>query len=199
MDANCRWFELAVAPGFGVPVIGGGSLTSELDAQRRSTDAFFASEHSPLTQEQRARFSGLAYYSEDPTLRWMLPVAPIDRTPSLEMQLSTGDVRHYRRVGFVRFDVGTQAGALTLYSAGDDRSLFVPFRDITSGSETYAAGRYLDVDVPIDGHVVIDFNLAYNPYCAYNQRWACPLPPAENTLTAPIRAGEKAFEDREQI
>jgi len=83
---------------------------------------------------------------------------------------------------------------VTLFASPDMHELFLPFRDRTSGSETYGAGRYLEVEPPgADGWVVVDFNLAYNPYCAYNPEWSCPIPPGENWLAVPIRAGEKTF------
>jgi len=81
---------------------------------------------------------------------------------------------------------------VTLYASGNSRSLFLPFRDATSGKETYGAGRYLDLDVRGD-EVLIDFNYAYTPNCAYSADWSCPLPPAENWLEVPIRAGEMTF------
>src|SRR5205823_4054425 len=81
---------------------------------------------------------------------------------------------------------------LMLYASDDSDELFVPFRDATSGQETYGAGRYLEIHAHGD-NVVIDFNYAYNPNCAYDPAWSCPLPPIENWLKVPIRAGEKAF------
>jgi uncharacterized protein (DUF1684 family) len=86
------------------------------------------------------------------------------------------------------------AAQVMLYSSAGSHELFLPFRDTTSGKETYGAGRYLDLHAHGD-EVVVDFNYAYNPNCAYNPDWNCPLPPAENWLKVPIRAGEKAFPD----
>ncbi|NIR36327.1 MAG: DUF1684 domain-containing protein [Actinobacteria bacterium] len=80
---------------------------------------------------------------------------------------------------------------VTIY--GTPHGYFLPFRDATSGSESYGAGRFLDIDGPLDGPVTIDFNLAYNPYCAYDESYSCPLPPAENWLQVPIRAGEQVY------
>jgi uncharacterized protein len=76
---------------------------------------------------------------------------------------------------------------------GDDR-FFVPFMDATSGTETYAAGRYIEAELDANGNIMIDFNEAYNPYCAYSPRWSCPIPPVENRLKVPLRAGEKSPE-----
>ena len=95
----------------------------------------------------------------------------------------------YKRDGIVRFDVDGQRTQIALYSSEDSDELFVPFRDATSGHESYPAGRYLEVHAHGDD-VVIDFNYAYNPSCAYNPRWACPLAPPESRLPVAVRAGE---------
>ena len=108
---------------------------------------------------------------------------------------SDGATQVYRRAGRVRVVVGGQEAPLTLFAPQAGHGLFLPFRDATAGRETYGAGRYLDVAPPVDGRVVLDFNYAYNPYCAYNEHWSCPLPPVENWLRVPIRAGERRFED----
>ena len=98
----------------------------------------------------------------------------------------------HERAGVARFDVAGEEVTLTLYDTGHP-GYFLPFRDATSGTETYGAGRYLDLDRNPDGTLLIDFNLAYNPLCAYNDSYSCPLPPIENWLSVPIRAGEKDF------
>ena len=108
------------------------------------------------------------------------------------MQTTGGGVQRYRRAGALTFEVSGQPAQITLYDAGDD-GFFVPFRDATSGRETYGAGRYLEAEAQSDGLVVVDFNEAYNPYCAYNARWTCPIPPSANWLQVPIRAGERSF------
>src|SRR5215472_16323238 len=103
------------------------------------------------------------------------------------MQTSTGDVQEYVRYGRLHFTVDGQAVELTLYADGD--AYFLPFADALAGVETYGAGRYLEL-VPLgNGQLLVDFNLAYNPYCAYNDLWSCPITPAENRLVVPIRAG----------
>ncbi len=95
----------------------------------------------------------------------------------------------------MRFRVDGAEAALTVYRDLEQGALFVPFRDATSGMESYGAGRYLEPEPAPGGRLHVDFNYAYNPYCAYNDAWSCPLPPAENTLRVPIRAGERAFHD----
>lgn len=164
-----------------------------LTSIRREKDRTFTSHpSSPLTPSQRSRFEGLAYFPIDPAMRI---VAPIDRSDSggtIEMQTTDGGIQTYRRFGSVAFRVADQTARITLFDGGDG-ALFVPFRDATSGQESYGGGRYLDLEAPTDQTLVLDLNEAYNPYCAYNARWTCPIPPAENWLSVPIRAGERAF------
>jgi uncharacterized protein (DUF1684 family) len=111
------------------------------------------------------------------------------------MQTSTGDTQVFLPAARASFAIDGKQHTITLYRGENSGPLdyFVPFRDATSGRETYGAGRYLDVSADRFGRVVLDFNDAYNPYCAYNEQWSCPLPPAENWLTVPIEAGEKSF------
>jgi uncharacterized protein (DUF1684 family) len=170
---------------------------SELTGFRAEKDAFFRDHpSSPLTDAQRAAFEGLAYFDEEPALVLRAPVETdgVDTDEPIVMQTTTGDTQTYRRAGVARFEVEGQPAQVTLFASDDMDELFLPFRDATSGRETYGAGRYLEVEPPgADGSVEIDFNLAYNPYCAYNPEWSCPIPPGENWLAVPIRAGEKSF------
>jgi uncharacterized protein (DUF1684 family) len=109
------------------------------------------------------------------------------------MQTSTGDVQEYHRFGRFHFNVQGQPADLTVYYS--DGNYFLPFVDSLAGKETYPAGRYLEPEPLGEGFFLIDFNLAYNPYCAYNEHWSCPLTPFENRLKVPIRAGEKIFHE----
>lgn len=154
---------------------------------------------SPLGEAEQFYFRGLAYY--EPTPAYVV-TATIERfsegEPLIEMETSTGDRRHYRRWGRVHFAIDGAAAALTVYADPHEGDFFLPFRDATSGKETYGAGRYLDSHRPGlqlfgEGEIELDFNFAYNPYCAYNDGYSCPLPPRENWLAVPIRAGEKRF------
>ena len=171
---------------------------SELTGFRADKDAFFRDHpSSPLTDEQRAAFEGLAYFDEDPAsvVRATLETDGVDTDEPIELPTTTGGSQTYRRAGVARFAVDGEPAQVTLFASDDmGDELFLPFRDATSGRETYGAGRYLEVEPPgPDGEVEIDFNLAYNPYCAYNPEWSCPIPPGENWLAVPIRAGERSF------
>ena len=172
-------------------------VVSELEKFRADKDAFFREDaRSPLTREQQATFEGLAYYQENGALvvREAFVTDGVDLEQEIVMQTTTGGTQTYRRAGVVRFDVDGVPAQLTLFTSSDTDELFLPFRDATSGKETYGAGRYLEVEPSsLDQRVVVDLNYAYNPYCAYNPDWSCPIPPGENWLAAPIRAGEKSF------
>jgi len=165
---------------------------SELTEFRAAKDEFFATEQSPLTPEQRGSFKGLSYYDEQPELALRLMLKPYEEQAELQMPTSTGEFAQYIRWGGISFTAEGRPAQLTLYRDGEGR-FFLPFQDANAGSETYGAGRYLDVEVDDDGQVLVDFNYAYNPYCAYNYQWSCPIPPPENRLTVAIRAGEKTF------
>jgi uncharacterized protein (DUF1684 family) len=119
------------------------------------------------------------------------------------MATSDGRERPFERFALLHFTIEGQPVQLTGYRAAgdDDDALFIPFRDTLAGKESYGAGRYLDVEPPHhhggEEHIVLDFNLAYNPYCAYNESYSCPIPPRENTLPVAIRAGERVYHDEE--
>ena len=168
---------------------------TELEQFRTQKDAFFKTHpHSPLTPEQQEVFMGLHYFPENPELRLVLPLEAFAEQDTVVMQTSTGDERSYTRYGRLHFTVDEQDVALTVYA--DERGgFFLPFVDALRGRETYGAGRYLEPEPLDDGRFLVDFNLAYNPYCAYNDDWSCPLTPVENWLKVPIRAGERLFHD----
>jgi uncharacterized protein len=165
---------------------------NELEEFRMAKDELFAKDrHSPLTKEQKKNFKGLAYFPESPELRFEGQVERFDDPQQITIQTSTGDTQHYVRYGTFRFQVEGEQQSLTVYASED--GFFLPFVDSLAGKETYPAGRYLEPEVLPDGKFLIDFNYAYNPYCAYNENWSCPLTPFENRLKAPIRAGEKMY------
>ena len=173
---------------------------NELTHLRNEIDQFMGFHpQSPLSADQRVLFEGLPYYDANEALVLTVEMVRFAATePMIEMETSTGDVRPYRRYGRFSFLVDGEEASLTIYSDMYGQEFFLPFRDGTSGKETYGAGRYLDNHRPgiVDlgnGRFKIDFNYNYNPYCAYNLAYSCPLPPRENWLTVPIRAGEKNF------
>lgn len=167
----------------------------DYDRFRREKDEFFrSSPYSPLTPEQRRDFHGLRYFPPSPELALVVEVEEFTKKAIISMQTNTGDVQSYERYGEFRFRVEGEDARLTLYHS--EQGYFLPFSDALAGRETYPAGRYLEPEELPDGRFSVDFNLAYNPYCAYNDRWSCPITPAENRLKVAIRAGEKIFAHR---
>ena len=166
-------------------------MIDELTTFRQQKDAFFKHQpQSPLTSEQQAKFDGLSYYPYNPDLDLTVTVKPFAQQDLLIMQTTTGDEQHYTRYGNFVFAVDDQEVQLTIYAA--DYGFFLPFADSNAGNETYGAGRYLEPEQVGESNIFhVNFNLAYNPYCAYNERWSCPITPSENRLKVPVRAGEK--------
>lgn len=160
-----------------------------LTAFRQEKDQFFRSRNSPLPASLRAFFQGLAYFLENPELRFSVPLEPDPNQEAVLMQTSTGSERVYLRLGWISF-ADSRLAVFVPEGEADATSLFIPFRDATSGKTTYGSGRYLEAELE-HGLVQLDFNLAYNPYCAYSDGWSCPIPPSENWLQIPIEAGEK--------
>ncbi|HZU14430.1 MAG TPA: DUF1684 domain-containing protein [Chloroflexota bacterium] len=171
----------------------GHDETQELTQFRAAKDAFMKEdEQSPLPSEERENFPGLSYYPYNPDLHLQLPLDRDVPAEPITMETSTGSRREYRRVGKIRFEVDGTPAELMIYQ-GSDGSLFLPLRDATSGKETYGAGRYVEPEMVGDDQVDADLNYLYNPYCAYNEAYSCPLPPIENWLRVPIEAGEKVY------
>ncbi len=169
---------------------------TDLTDFRAAKDEYFAtSDDSPLTRGQREQFSGLRYYEENPALVFEVKPEIFEDHEHTIMQTSTGTEAVYERLAKIRFHVGDTPCELTLFRDPATGSLFLPFRDATSGRETYGAGRYLEVHPTEHNTLIVDFNYAYSPYCAYNEQWVCPMTPPENRLDVPIRAGELNFED----
>lgn len=166
---------------------------SELEKFRTAKDDFFRDHpQSPLTREQKQSFSGLNYFPENADLRLEVKADELPVKERIEMQTSTGDTQVYFRHSRFKFRAEGQDSELTIYEGPN--GFFLPFVDSLAGKETYGAGRYLEPEPLPGGRFLVDFNLAYNPYCAYNERWSCPLTPFENRLKVPVRAGEKLFD-----
>ena len=167
-----------------------------LAGYRHRRDHFFAEHpHSPLRESQRAGFKGLDYFPERTDLALTLPLdeSETDFGESIDLPTTDGKEKSFSRAGRIRFEVDGVPVELTVLRDSDRGSLFIPFRDASAGTETYQLGRYLEPQGRPDGTLEVDFNYAYNPFCAYGEGWSCPIPPEENQLTVSIAAGEKAF------
>jgi uncharacterized protein (DUF1684 family) len=166
-------------------------------AFRADKDEFFrTSPGSPIPEAERAGFTGLPYFDVDEALAFDgLPLEPYtgSEPTSFTIPTSDGKLRPAERAGTFTFAVGAVPATLTAYTFENDRSgaVFVPFLDGTSGTESYGAGRYLDLEPDEDGTYTLDFNLAYHPSCVYDIKFSCPLTPAENRLPVRIEAGER--------
>ncbi len=170
------------------------SYPEEIAQRRADIDAFMRSSDSPVKQEERATFPALLYYGIDELYRVPAGLKVVRGEQILEMSTSTGTPRRMRRIGTLGFTLKGQPLTLTAFAEADDTRLsrlFVPFGDLTNGLETYQGGRYLDLDLKGSGVYDLDFNRAYHPYCVFNPTYECPVPPKENRLQVPIRAGEK--------
>lgn len=172
-------------------------------AHRENLDRDFATEgKSPLRDEDRLQFRHLEYFppSEAFVVEATFMATPGEKT--FAMKTGTERLPIYRKFGELHFTLEGQKLKLNVYQnqelvkrPGFEDYLFLPFSDTTNGNETYIGGRYLDMRIPKGPTVVVDFNLAYNPYCAYNYAYSCPIVPLENDLPVAIRAGVRKFHD----
>jgi uncharacterized protein (DUF1684 family) len=167
---------------------------------RAAKDRLFATHpSSPVPAADRRDFRGLAYWRHAPELTFRLRLEPDPEAPRLDVPRSgAGPAMPYARLGWVSFEVEGTPARLAVYWLNEYAGgIFVPFRDATSGTETYGGGRYLldsakGADLGSEGdELVVDFNYAYHPSCVYDPVWSCPLAPSENWLRVPIRAGER--------
>ncbi|MCH7409130.1 DUF1684 domain-containing protein [Belliella sp. DSM 111904] len=155
------------------------------------------SPESPLDDEQKKDLNTLTYYPTDANYRVRAKLEPVEDRKMIEIPMTDGTVEKYIKHSYAVFDLQGKTVKLLLLQAKDEsdmRNFFLAFADETSGAETYGGGRYLNLRQDGKNSVLIDFNLAYNPYCAYNPEFACPLPPKENLLDVAITAGEKDYE-----
>ena len=169
----------------------------DLNLQRKEKDSYFqADPDSPIPGEVRGAFRGLEYFPPDRAYRLRVRLTKLPSPEPVTLATSKGIPRPMVRYGYFGFEIDGVKQRLYAYKAApqpghhhEDASLFVPFRDATSGKESYGAARYLDLEDEPSGEYVLDFNLAYNPYCAYSDDSVCPFPPKANWRTAPVRAG----------
>lgn len=191
---------LAVLLGSVMVVVGCGdeekslSYTEQVTQERVTRDMEMRSDRTVIPPRQRASFRGLDYFDIDSTYHFVLPLNRFASTDTVMMAESTGGVAPQVRVGTVAVPFPQKTDTLTVFEVteGKDRgTLWIPFTDATNGGMTYKLGRYVDLETVGEDSIDVDFNLAYNPTCAYNPQYACPIPPEENDLSFAVRAGEK--------
>jgi len=162
---------------------------------RTQKDQFFrGGSDSPVKPADYGTFLPISYFDVDPAYAPPGTLRLLEPRTKLVMPTSTGKLRDMERMGYIEFTLKGQALRLTAFAEAGEPTvsrLFVPFSDLTSGTETYQAGRYMDIDPQSSGVYIVDFNAAYHPYCYYNAEYDCPFPPPENRLKTPVRAGER--------
>lgn len=168
---------------------------TQIAAARAAKDESFKNgADSPVPADKKATLIPLSYFPIDELYAVPASLVPAEERTRIQVPTSAGKTRNIERIGTLRFTLKGQPVKLTAFLEVDEpqaNRLFVPFSDLTSGAETYSAGRYMELDPTPTGIYVVDFNIAYHPYCYYSPEYDCPYPPAENRLTVPIRAGER--------
>lgn len=173
---------------------------SVLAFQKKINSEYANPKESPLKPNDLEKFKSLDFY---PINEKFVVVAKFVKTPNekpFQMPTSTDRKPMYVKFGEAHFSIDGKPYKLNIYQSQDlkkiekyKNSLFLPFTDLTSGVESYGGGRYIDLEIPAGNEIMIDFNRAYNPYCAYNHKYSCPIPPQENDLDLEIKAGVKNF------
>ena len=194
-------------------VLTGGATFGQADLEQvwqDSADAYWArieaefadSAHSPLKADDRAHFAHLERFAYDPRFHVTARFKPARRPKEFQMKTTTARLPLYRPYGTLVFKLEGRTFELPVYQnidlikkPGYENHLFLPFTDLTNGEETYGGGRYVDLQGPLEEEVTVDLNKAYNPYCAYNERYSCPIPPEANHIDLRVPAGVKKFHE----
>lgn len=174
---------------------------AEIRQERANKDKeMVADEHSPIPELQKADFKKLNYYKPKVSYRKKAAFERFEQATRFFMKTTTDRLPEYSLFGQVTFDQNGKKCTLNVYQnielvkkPGYGNQLFIPFNDLTNGKETYSGGRFLDIADTGTDYLIIDFNKAYNPYCAYNHKYSCPIPPEGNSLKIKIKAGEKKW------
>lgn len=179
------------------------SYVKNIKKERQSKNTeMLTDDHSPITDEEKANFKELKYYKPKVSFRKEAKFERFGQAAHFYMKTTTDRLPEYSLYGKVTFRHKGKLYTLNVYQniellkkPGYEKYLFIPFNDITNGEETYGGGRFLDVYENDDDTLLIDFNKAYNPYCAYNHKYSCPIPPEANNLPLKIEAGEKKWHE----
>lgn len=170
-----------------------------IEEKRSESDQFMrTSSSSPFNDSLRDSYHGLNHFEPNLKYRVQALIIPIEVKDQLIIPTSDGLKQRYQKFAYAEFKLDGERHRLLLLKPvgfGEKDVIFTAFADATSGESTYGGGRYLDLTFKKAKQITIDFNLAYNPYCAYNPTFSCPLPPKENTLSIPILAGEKNYDE----
>lgn len=172
-----------------------------LNFRKELNEHYLDPEHSPLTEEERTQFNGHDFFNYDPRYIVEASLELTPNAPPFEMATSSGKTQTFRVYGILTFTLEAQQHSLEVYESMRLQNLpeyknylFLPFKDHTTGSSTYGTGRFMDLEKPIGSSISLNFNLCYNPYCAYTDGYSCPITPKINTLDISILAGIKGPE-----
>ena len=170
------------------------SYQEKIDSLRAYQQSFMASNEKSPFIIQKEKFDSLKYFPVDTSFRVKAMVIPIPIGKTYELETSDGSTRKYKEVAELNFSLLKTDQSLSLLESIDGEHYFLPFYDKSSALSTYGAGRYLEVDYSgKESSITLDFNMAYNPYCAYVNGYSCPVPPASNQITIAVEAGEKTY------
>ena len=175
-------------------------LQAILEFQEHLNNEFRDPEQSPLTAQERQGFAGLEFFPPDTTYQTWARLVRSPQALPFDMPTTTDRLSRERQYGTLHFELMGRTFSLEVYQSPDlmmtegfEDYLFLPFTDLTNGSETYHGGRYIDLRIPASDSILLDFNRAYNPFCAYNAEFSCPIVPEVNHLELPVRAGVMAY------
>lgn len=184
---------------FSTLVFGQSHSQEVLDWQSKMNTEFANPKSSPLKKKDLKKFEALDFFKPDSTYRVIASLKLTPEARPFKMRTTTDRLADYRQYGIATFNLNDSVFSIPVYqnlrllkAPGFEKYLFIPFKDLTNGNETYGGGRYVESKITDGDSLVIDFNKAYNPYCAYNSRYSCPIPPPENYINTYIIAGVKA-------
>jgi len=169
----------------------------EIASQRmKQNEEFFNKSSTPLDSHLFDKFTGLKFFEIDETYKVEASIEKLNESPVFDLPHSHDRTKPYRVFGYASFNLHDKSYKLTILEAvnkktGYEKFILIPFGDQTNGNETYGGGRYIDITIPEGNNAIIDFNLAYNPYCAYSTKYTCPIPPKENVIDTEIKSGQK--------
>lgn len=177
-------------------------IKSKSEFQKQQNSFFKDASKSPLKSKDLKAFEGLEFFPIDSLFVVEAQLKRTPNTPFFDMKTTTKRVSRERVFGILSFTINSKSYTLNVYQAAPDSDsktdsdyLFLPFLDATNGTETYGGGRYIDLSIPKGNKITVDFNNSYNPYCAYNEKYSCPIVPRENYLLLKINAGVLRFKD----
>lgn len=175
-------------------------ILGETDFQRKLNSEYKDASKSPLKAKDLKNFEGLDFFKFDSTFVVSAVFIRTESEKPFKMKTTTDRLADYLKYGEIVFDLNGESHKLNVYQDQDEISnegfednLFLPFLDDTNGEDSYGGGRYINLKIPDNDSIIVDFNTAYNPYCVYNEKYSCPIVPRENYLATKVEAGVKMF------